>query len=182
VSNPFDEDEDDEYFAEYDPDAELTGLEPKFVGIEGMHKERGVITDHNELGQAKTDDLIALYIKTRNQLATDTKGYKARRESIKTFQQVISMILRDRGDQNGVDSFATASGTAYRNKKEKFPIADWEQLVGYIKSTGNFHLLQKRLSPNAVKDIREAEGALPTGVGVIEEVEFSVRSPAKKRK
>lgn len=168
------EDDEDEYFAEVDPEAELTGLEPKFVNIESM-----VLTPQ-QLGEKKVDELIAMYIGARNQLATDTKGYKARRERIKTFQTIISMILRDRGDKAGVDSFATANGTAFRNRKEKFPIDNWEQLCQYIKETGNFQVLQKRVSPNAVKEIRETDGALPNGVGVIPEVEFAVRSPSKK--
>jgi hypothetical protein len=134
-----------------------------------------------QLGEKKVDELIDMFIKARNQLATDTKGYKARKERIKTFQTIISMILRDRGDQAGVDSFATPSGTAYRNRKEKFPIENWDALCAYVLRTGNFQILQKRVSPNSVKEIREADGALPDGVGVIPEVEFAVRSPSKKR-
>lgn len=176
------EEDDEEYFSEHDPDAELTGLEPKFVRVTGMFDpETGREFDHNDLGKLKVEDLCGLYIALRNQLATDTKGYKARKERIKTFQTMISMILRDRGDQNGVDSFATAKGTAYRNTKEKFPIENWDQFCRYMLETGNFTVVQKRVSPNAVKEVREQEGALPPGVGVIKEVEFAVRSPSKKK-
>lgn len=171
------EEEDDGYFSEVLTDADLTGLEPKFVRIQAME------TPPSEIARLKVDDLIQMYRDCRDQLASDRKGYKAREARIKTHLSIISMSLRDMGDTLGVDTFSTTAGTAYRNKKEKFTIPRWEELVGYIQSTGNFHILQKRVSPLAVKEIRSTDGSLPDGLESIVEVEFAVRSPtARKRK
>jgi hypothetical protein len=167
--------EDDEYFAEIDPDAELTGKEPKFVQMEGL-------THHPvALSEMKVDDLVKLYIDARNQLATDTKGYKARHAKVKGHMEIISMILRDRGEQLGVDSFATASGTAFKHKKETFKIENWEEFTTWLDTTKNFQALQKRVSPNAIKEIREEDG-LPPGLSCLEITEFSVRSPSARKK
>ena len=171
------QDEDDEdYFSEIDPDAELTGLEPKFVKIEGMDIEPAV------LATMTVDKLVPRYIACRNQLATDTKGYKARRAKVKVFQQMISMTLRDKADLVGTDSFKGDYGTAYRNKKEKFTVTDWEAFAKWLHETQNYHAVQKRVSPNSIKDIRDVEGSLPPGIGSFTEVEFAVRSPTAKRK
>jgi hypothetical protein len=170
-----DDDDDDDYFSETDEGVELTGNEPRFINMEIMGLSPA------DLAALKVDELIMMYRQVRDQLATDRKGYKTREARMKTHMSIISMLLRDRGDQLGVDSFKTDNGTAYRNLKEKFPVESWEALVAYIKETGNFHIVQKRVSPNAIKEIRTTEGALPPGVGCLPEVEFAVRSPTKRK-
>lgn len=171
------DDDDDDYFSEVVDDADLTGFEPKFVKVPSLD------TPPDELAKLKVDELIQMYRDCRDQLATDRKGYKAREARIKTHLSIISMLLRDRGDTLGVDTFSTPAGTAFRNIKEKFSIPRWDDLVGYIKRTGNFQVLQKRVSPLAVKEIRDTDGALPDGLESFVEVEFAVRSPtARKRK
>ncbi len=169
------DDDEDEYFSSTLDGAELTGKEPKFLAIDSMKVEP------SDLVQRRTDELIKTYIAARNQLATDRKGYKAREAAVKLHMSIISMIFRDRGDQAGVDTFATAEGTAYRNKKETFRVGDWPVLVEYIKNTGNFQIVQKRVAPNAVKEIREADGEIPPGIEPHVEVEFSVRSPTTRK-
>jgi hypothetical protein len=188
-----DEDEDQDfvpdYFAEVD-EGDLTGNEPKFVRVPSSEHAP------SELADMSVADLITKSIEIRNQLATDRKGWKAREARLKTAREIISMQLRDRADQLGLDSFAGTSGTAYRNTKEKFTVNDWESLVPWLIETGNLHILQKRVSPNAVKEIREeirqqAEKngaevddytALPPGIGLLKEVEFAVRSPTARQK
>lgn len=166
--------DDDDYFSEVDPEAELTGKEPKFVLLEGLSHAPVAIAE------MKIDELVALYIAARNQLATDTKGYKARHARIKGHMSIIAMILKDRGDQLGVDSFSTPSGTAFRHRKESFKVKDSEEFFRWIDETKNFQALQKRVAPNAVKDIREATGELPAGLEVFEEIEYSVRAPSAR--
>lgn len=166
--------EDGEYFSEILEGAEETGFEPKFVAIPSM------ATDSATLAQMKVDELISTYIKARNQLATDRKAYKQREERVKTHMSIISMLLRDRGDIAGVDSFATAEGTAYRNRKETYRVAVWDEVAKYVLETGNIHILQKRVSPNAVKEIRDEAGEAPPGLEHVVTEEFAVRSPTAR--
>lgn len=171
--DPEDDDADD-YFPEVSDD-ELTGNEPRFIRIESVRMP------NDELAKLKVDELIDTYIQARNQLATDRKGYKAREAAVKTHLSVISMLLRDRGDTIGVESFRTDKGTAYKNVKERIGVETWDDLVAYIKETGNFQVLQKRVAPNAAKEIREVDGVLPPGLSSEIEVEFAVRSPTSRK-
>lgn len=175
----YDADPDDEfdegYFAEVLDGADLTGLEAKFVKIPAMD------ATPVELAAMRVDDLILRYRQCRDQLATDRKGYKAREAKVKTFLSIISMTLRDKGDQLGVDNFKTDNGTAYRNTKETFRVANWDDIVAYLKETHNFQIIQKRVSPNAVKEIRETDGQIPPGIEPYVEVEFAVRSPTARK-
>lgn len=170
-----DQEDDDEYFSEIIDGAELTGKEPRFIRLLDMD------LDHHALGEHSVQELILKYRGLRDQLATDRKGYKERERLLKTQLQVMSMILRDRGDQAGVDSFATTAGTAYRNKKEKFQISDWDSFCRWLLQTGNVQVLQKRVAPNAVKEVRDDAG-MPPGIACFSEVEFAVRSPTARKR
>lgn len=177
--DPDGDDPDDEYFSELDSDdINYTGKEPRFLKIDTLE------TAPNDLVALGVDKLIQMYRDERDQLATDRKGYKAREAKVKLHLSIISMVLRDRADAaGGVDNFSTPNGTAFRNTKEYFKVSDWTDFSSYVLKTGNVQLLQKRVSPNAVKELREMEGQLPPGIENRVEVEFSVRSPtARKRK
>jgi hypothetical protein len=167
-------DDDDEYSSDLS-DAELTDFAPKFKRIDSLN------VSFLQMSEMRIDDLVQMYVEERNQLATDRKGWKAREAKLKEHMSWISMALRDRADDIGVDSFKSQSGTAYRRVTEKFTVGSWTDLVGYIEQTGNYHVLQKRVSPNAVKEIREAEGELPPGISTMVEVDFAVRSPTARK-
>lgn len=170
-----DTEEDLEYFSEVLADYEPTGKEPKFFKIEELELSAA------SLGEMRVDDLIASHVRLRDQLGTDRKSYKQREARVKLQMSVISMHLRNRGDLAGVDSFKTDKGTAYRKTSEKFKIQDWALTAAYVLKTGYIHMLQKRVSPNAVKEIRELEG-LPPGIEVTTEIEFAVRAPTARAK
>lgn len=178
--SPEDEEDEDSEFTSTLDDAELTGKDPRFF------KHLSLELPPVDVATKRVDELIEMYIDTRNQLATDRKGYKDRESKMKGHMAIISMILRDKGDTAGVDSFASAKGTAYRNKKTTYRVGDWTALSTYVLETGNIHLLQKRVSPNAVKEVQEAENkpdapfAVP-GVEPFSTEEFAVRSPTARK-
>ena len=169
----FDEDDD---FEEIDPDYEdgdPTGRKPKFLKV-------AMEQDYNLLQQEKIDRLIEIYREVRDQLATDRKAFKERETLLKDYLARLGMLLKDKADSIGVDSFPTKAGTAYRLKKERFPIEDWKALTDWIGATGNYQVLQHRTSSVAVREIREEGGELPPGVGYYSEVTFTVRANARK--
>lgn len=198
MSNMFDDDfddESDEFESWNEDDGADTGKSPKFVRVPEARLSPA------ELSELRVDDLVKAYRAVRDQLTTDRRAYKSREAAMKTQLQIISMQLRDRGDQFGVDSFATPFGTAFRKLKEKFSIQGWDAFVEWLDRTKNFHVLQKRVSPNAVREIRDElmatvsaaratahdespitdEEVLPPGVTVLKEIEFAVRAPTASK-
>lgn len=203
----FEEDDGEEwdgYFTEVLADATLTGKEPKFVLVPELAKSS------LELAECRVDELIQYYRAIRDQLATDRKGYKAREARMKLHLSILSLTLRDKGDTMGVDNFKTDAGTAFRKKNESIRVVDWDAFLAWLKETGNFHTVQKRVSPLMVKEIRDAQykefleanqlalqanpdkaeeikndlmiQALPPGLNSFVEVEFAVRSPTSRKK
>lgn len=167
--------EDESYTSELD-DVDFTPDTPRFAKINSLQ------FDGAKLASMKIDELISTYIQARNQLGTDRKGYKAREAAVKNHMAMISMAIKEKADPLGVDNFKTEAGTAFRNEKETFKINDWDAFVDYIKETGNFHTLQKRVSPLAIKDIRTVDGSIPPGVEGRTVIEFSVRSPTSRKR
>lgn len=176
MSDDFDDDSEDDYFPEILEGAEDTGKLPKFVILPGL------ALSHIQLGEMKVDELVKTYVDLRNQLATERKSYKSREAKIKLQMGVISMQLRAKGDDLGVTSFSSPYGTAFKKTAIKYQVADWEALCKYVQATGNFQVLQKRVSPNAAKEIAEVDGSLPTGISSFEEVSFAVRAPTARGK
>lgn len=127
-------------------------------------------------------EAVAKYVELRDQLAEERQSFEAYEASVKDSMEKISMWLRDKGDELSVDSFATPSGTAYRNTKTYYRLDGenaWEQFTKWIHETGNFQCLEKRVAKLATAEILEETGELPPGIVKHTEVEFNVRRPTK---
>lgn len=122
---------------------------------------------------------VEVYVATRDQLAAERKAYNSYELRAKAYMERISMYLRDKADEMGVDSFKTQAGTAYRSVKTQYRVGSFDQFVEWMKATENFHCLEKRAAKNAVKEIHEETGEVPPGLEFYSEVEFDVRRPTK---
>jgi hypothetical protein len=172
-----DDEQSDDYFSEVD-DGSDTGLAPKFVKVADLDLQP------TQLHELRVDDLFKKYIGIRDQLATDRKGYKAREARIKAQLLTIGGILLQRSQELGVESLSAATGTGYQQKKERLKVAPdgWDALTAWLLETHNFQVIQRRVSPDAVREIRDETGSLPPGVESTEELTFVVRSPTVRKR
>lgn len=122
---------------------------------------------------------VSCYVRLRDDLSVERKSWETHEKSIKDQMEVISMWLRDRGDELGVDSFSTPSGTAYRNVKTSYRIDSWDKFAKWIIESDNLQCLEKRPAKLAVKEIYDQSGDMPPGLYQHVEVEFNVRRPTK---
>ena len=169
-------DDEEGYFAEVD-EGDPTGKEPKFIRLDGLNLPPA------ELQIMKVDDLFAEYIALRNQLTTDRHGWKAREAKVKQQMTTISAVLLNKSQELGVNSLSSDKGTGYQQTKERLSVAPdgWKNLTNWVLSTGNFQVLQKRVSPDAAKEVREETGELPPGIESFKELTFVVRSPTARK-
>jgi hypothetical protein len=147
---------------------------PKYVDLPALK-----LTPVDLAGQG-IDELVALYIAERNQLAIDRHAWDDRERQIKAHMEQIGLELLDRGNKLGVDSFRTVAGTAYRDIKTSYSVSMWDDLVAYVKSTGNFQVFQRRVTAEAIREIEREDGTIPPGVMPYTETKFVVRSPVKR--
>ena len=129
------------------------------------------------------DEAIEAYVNTRDGLRAKQQAFKLEEDAMKLRMEQISMWLRDKADELGVDSFKTQFGTAYRSVKTSYRVATggWDNFIGWVKETGNFQCLEKRVAKLATKEIHDDTGAIPPGLDYVAEVEFDVRRPTKAK-
>jgi hypothetical protein len=129
------------------------------------------------------DEAIEAYVATRDELRAKQQAFKLEEDAMKLRMEQISMWLRDKADELGVDSFKTQFGTAYRSVKTSYRVATggWDAFISWVKETGNFQCLEKRVAKLATKEIHDDTGAIPPGLDYVAEVEFDVRRPTKAK-
>ena len=129
------------------------------------------------------DEAIEAYVATRDELRAKQQAFKLEEDAMKVRMEQISMWLRDKADELGVDSFKTQFGTAYRSVKTSYRVATggWDAFIGWVKETGNFQCLEKRVAKLATKEIHDDTGTIPPGLDYVAEVEFDVRRPTKAK-
>lgn len=130
-------------------------------------------------GYVSINEAVRVYVQLRDQLGIERKSWETHESEVKSYQEKISMFLRDKGDELGVDSFNTQFGTAYRNTKTSYRIENWDEFKAWILETGNLQCVEKRPAKLAVKEIYETDGILPNGLNEFVEVEFNVRRASK---
>lgn len=127
------------------------------------------------------DEAVRVYIEHRNALKAYMARVKIVEETTKSDMAKISMWMRDKADELGIDSFKTQYGTAFRNVKTSYRMGDWNEFIKWVVETGNTQCLEKRVAKNSTKEIHDADGIVPPGINYSAEVEFDVRSPIKRK-
>lgn len=135
-----------------------------------------------KLSFTSIDEAIRAYVETRDDLKIKQAEFKVVETGLKETLEKISMWLRDKADELGVDSFkSNAYGTAFRSTKTSFRVAtgQWDAFIDWVKKTGNFQCLEKRVAKLATLEIYNDTGEVPPGIDHVVEVEMDVRRPTK---
>lgn len=127
-------------------------------------------------------DAVEQYVAFRDELRIWKKQVDEEEAKRKESLTEIEMWLLTQAEKMGVDSFKTPFGTAYKQISEHYRVGNWNEIVAYIKKTGYFHILEKRIAKLAVKEIQSQEGAIPPGVDYTSEFVVHVLRPGKKTK
>ena len=130
------------------------------------------------------DEAIKAYVDTRDNLRAHQREAKITEVGLKTVLEQISMWLRDKADELGVDSFkSNMYGTAFRSVKTSYRVATgkWDVFIQWVKDTDNFQCLEKRVAKLATAEVYKATGEVPPGIDYTVEVEMDVRRPTKSK-
>jgi hypothetical protein len=114
-------------------------------------------------------DLINQYISVRAQrLAKDAESME-----IKEFEDVLKNAIISKYKEQGIKTLGSTNGIVKMTTLIEPVAQDWVPIWAYIRETGQFDLLHKRLANLAVKERWEAGVELP-GVGRAEVFKLSV--------
>jgi hypothetical protein len=99
------------------------------------------------------DKAVEKYVELRDRKASLKAAYESEAEQLTELQGHIEQYIREKMHELGVTSFKTDHGTAFRQYKESATVADWDTILDYIKDNDAYHLLERRVSKTAVKDL-----------------------------
>lgn len=135
----------------------------------------------DELATKTIDELIGMGVEVRDELKEEKAKFNKYEASAKAMLLRISHQLKLKGDELGVNSFQTGSGTAYRNLKESYRVGDWALCLAFMQETGNWQMLEKRVAKLATKEIHSATKQIPPGVEYVAEETFVIRRPNERK-
>jgi hypothetical protein len=127
-------------------------------------------------GEETIDDLVGDYVGIRDALNDARKNFKAFEARCKEDMEKLEARLLEQSRKLGVKSFKTDHGTAFRTEKDFARVAGpegWARLTEYMRKTGDFGLVEKRVAKLHFKEIMSELGIAPQDIGVeyvIEEV------------
>lgn len=111
------------------------------------------------------DRLVEAYVACRDHLAGERKKFKDIEKDHKSTLSTIENAIMELADQQGVESFKTASGTAFKTKKDFVSVENWPAALDHMIANDLTHLLTKSVGKAAAKEyMDEHGGALPPGL------------------
>lgn len=131
----------------------LTSLLHKLAEL--SKQEKAVKAEQSELDcQLKTkmtiNDIINARLYTRHKLADLSKQEKA----LKAEQSELDWQLMTKLDDQGLSRTANDTATISISEEVVPEVQDWDELYQYITSTGDFSLVQRRMSSTAYRELR----------------------------
>ena len=126
------------------------------------------------------EQVVDTYIKLRSQKTAIENEAKEQVVDIKTKLLKLEAWIRAKSDETGVKSFKTDAGTAFLTTSDFASVADWDQVLAFIKENEAWDMLTKGVSKIAVRGYIDANKSVPHGVTFGTKVGVSVRAPAKK--
>lgn len=126
------------------------------------------------------EDVIGKYIEKRDEIARIESEAKERVGEIKAVLEKFAAWINLKAEQDGVESFKTAAGTAFFTTVDYAQVADWTLLLEYIQKNEAWDLLEKRVAKVAVRGILNDTKVLPPGVNYGTKREINVRKPTAK--
>jgi len=99
----------------------------------------------------RVDDVIATYMKLRNEKDAIEAEIKSRVSELKAKMEKIEAWLKEQADAQGVTSFKGKHGTAFLTTTDYANVADWDAVLQFVLANEAFDMLEKRVSKIAVR-------------------------------
>lgn len=127
------------------------------------------------------DKLVAAYVKLRDMKAQLDAEAKAKVKPVADKMEKIEGILLAGLQESGQNSANTPSGTAYMTTENKVSVADWPAFLEFVQEKGEWDLIKRAASKEAVMLFKEANDEIPPGINWSSEMKVGVQVSAKQR-
>ena len=121
------------------------------------------------------EELVEKYIQLRDKKAEISAAFKAKTAKLDEVIGKIEGVLLQQFMELGMESVRTKAGTAYKSTRSSATVADWDNVLDFVRQNDLWNMLEHRVSKQAVEQFKEEHGDLPPGVNWREEVVVNVR-------
>lgn len=109
----------------------------------------------------KIESVIERFVEVREKRAILKRAYEAEDFKLKEAAEKMEGWLLQKMNEEKVEAFKTASGTAYISVDTRASCADWPSFWQFCADNQQVSLLEKRVSIGAIKEYEETNGELP---------------------
>lgn len=128
----------------------------------------------------KIDDVIRTYVKLRDQKAAVEGEVKERVDQIKGKMAKLEAYLKEQMDAQGLTQFKSDHGTAFLTTTDFANVANWDEVLQFIKDTESYDMLEKRISKTAVRGYMDQHKKVPPGITYGTKLDVNIRKPGAK--
>ena len=134
-----------------------------------------LMIDLDQIPSSNISKAVGKYIILRDKLGSIRKAYTLFEDSVKGRQETLNVMMVQKGQEDGVDSFKTPLGTAFKKIKNSYRVQDWDAYSTWLIENDNMHCVEKRAAKTAVEEIHIETGEVPPGLEHIQEIEYQFR-------
>lgn len=126
------------------------------------------------------DTVVRTYIALRTEKDRINNEAKDSARLIDDQMKKLENWLQSKMNDDGVNSFATDAGTAYKSTVEQASVTDMDAFITYVRENDAFELLEKRVSKTAVRAMLDEGQPLPDGVNWYTSTAIHIRKPNER--
>lgn len=130
--------------------------------------------------EPSANDIIAAYVKHRNEKDRLTADYKASVKIIDDKLKKLEVWLQMWLAKEQLNSVNTDAGTAYKTTVEQATVSDMNSFIEFVKDKNAWHLLEKRVSKTGIREMLDADEPVPPGVNWYVTTAINVRKPNER--
>lgn len=131
----------------------------------------------------KVEELVDRFIELRDKKSEVAAEAKRVTEMIQTRMDELQADIIRKFDEIGVESARTKYGTAFKKVSRSTTVAQWDDFLPWVQTTGNWHMLTRAANKTAVLEYADDHEDLPPGINLYSKIELGVtRSSTKTKK
>lgn len=127
------------------------------------------------------DTVVKSYMKLRDQKDAIKREAKTKVDELDASIEKLETWILSRMETDGVTSYKTEHGTAFRTTTDYVTVADWDAVLDFVKKEDAYHLLEKRVSKAAVLGYMNdpEDKRVPPGVNYYTRADINIRRPTR---
>jgi hypothetical protein len=133
--------------------------------------------------QPRPIDLIGQFVELRDQLKAADANYAAwKKEHFDDAMNGIELQLLDMLNQQGVDSFKTKAGTAYKKKAVSVTTADGAEFRRHVIGLEAWDMIEFRPAKSVIMELVDGGDPVPPGLNYTTRYNVNINRPSKEDK